>query len=160
MNRPMKKLALLGLLALPACTPQACDPSQAGFLSGIGCEASGSYGARNQAQQSALAQQNAALLQNRAAASDEGARANQALISRDQARRRLATVDSQTAQLRRRVQAAQARGNVDAGRLAAAQSELDSLQQERSAAGQAPSDDQVRALEAHRRRLQDQLQGI
>ena len=160
MTQTMQKLALLGLLALSACTPQACDPSQAGFLSGIGCEASGSYGVRNQAQQSALAQQNAALLQNRAAASNEGARASQALISRDQARRRLSAVDSQTAQLRRRVQAAQARGNVDAGRLAAAQSELDSLQQERSAAGQAPTDDQVRALEAHRRRLQDQLQGI
>ena len=68
------------LLGAAACSPQSCDPSQAGFLSGIGCEASGSYSTRNQYQRSELAQQNAAALQNRAAAVSEGDRANRALI--------------------------------------------------------------------------------
>ena len=153
-------LALGALLGLAGCSAQACDPSQAGFLGGIGCEASGSYATRNQAQQSALAQQNAAALQGRAAAQDEGARASQALLTRDQARRRLGTIDQQTAQLRARLNAARARSGADQARLGAAQDELDALQRNRAGLQGSATEEQVRALEAQRRRLADQLSGI
>lgn len=151
---------LAATLGLGACSAQQCDPSRAGFLSGIGCEASGSYNVRNQGQQSNLAEQNAAALQNRAAAQTEGARANQALLSRDQARRRLGVVDAQTAQLRARLAAARASGAADLGRLNAAQAELDSLQRQRRGLGDGATEADVRALEANRRRLADQLEGI
>ena len=94
------------LLGLAACTSQQCDPSEAGFFSGIGGTASGSYATRNQYQQVAFAQQRAAAAQSRDQAQYEGAQASQALLMRDQARRRLATVDQQTAQLRARLTAA------------------------------------------------------
>lgn len=152
--------SLAAVLGLAACAPQNCDPSQAGFFSGIGCEAGGAYTSRNQSQQSMLAQQNAAALTNRAQAQDEGYRANQALLTRDQARRRLGAIDAQTAQLRRRLDAARARGGVDQARLGAAQSELDALQRQRGGLQGGASEDQVRALEAQRRRLAEQLEGI
>lgn len=146
--------------ALTGCAAQQCDPSQAGFLSGLGCEASGSYTARNQQQQSTLAQQNAAALQNRAAAQDEGMRANQAVLTRDQARRRLSAVDQQTSQLRRRLAAARASGTADQGRLAAAQAEYDTLQRQRGALNAGATEDQVRAVEAQRSRFARQLEGL
>lgn len=154
------RAAVLLLAGLTGCTAAACDPSQAGFLSGIGCEASGSYGVRNQYQQSALAQQNANALQARAAAQDEGARANQAVLSRDQARRRLGAVDQQTAQLRARLNAARARGNVDQVRLDAAQAELSALERQRAEVPQAATDAQVRALEDQRRRAAERAAAL
>ena len=147
------------LLGLAACTPQQCDPSQAGFLSGIGCAASGSYATRNQYQQSELAQQSIAASQSRAQAQDEGARASQALVTRDQARRRLGAVDRQTAQLRTRLNAARARGEISQIRLSDAEAELNALQRERAGLQGAATDEQLRALESHERRLRDQLTG-
>lgn len=151
---------LVALAALPSCAPQSCDPSQAGFLSGIGCEASGSYGVRRDAQQQALAQQNALALQNQAAAQQEGARATDALVARDQARRRLGAVDQQTRALRARLASARARAGANPGRLDAAQADLDQLERQRGAVGSAPSEAQLRALEEQRRRLNDALSGI
>lgn len=157
----MRRLVALGaLLGLAGCSAQACDPSQAGFLSGIGCEAGGSYSTRSQYQQSQLAQQNAAALQGRAAAQDEGARASQALLTRDQARRRLGAIDQQTAQLRARLNAARARGGADQLRLNEAQTELDALGRQRAGLQGGATEEQMRALEAQRRRLADQLSGI
>lgn len=153
-------LTVMTLFGLAACSPQQCDPSQAGFFSGIGCAASGSYAARNQYQQSELAQQNTAASQNRAQAQDEGARASQALLTRDQARRRLGAVDQQTAQLRTRLNAARARGDISQIRLSDAQTELDALQRERAGLRGAATDEQVRALEDHERRVRDQLTGV
>lgn len=156
----MRAFAALAVLGLSACAPGQCDPSQAGFLSGIGCEASGSYATRSQYQQSALTQQNANALQMRAAASDEGTRANQAVLSRDQARGRLNAVDRQTAQLRARLSAARARGGADQVRLDAAQAELATLERQRAQIPTGATEDQVRALEAQRRRLAEQMSGI
>lgn len=157
----MRTVLALGAAALLAgCAPGQCDPSQAGFLSGMGCEASGSYGVRSQYQQSALAQQNTNALQMRAAASDEGARANQALLSRDQARGRLNAVDRQTSQLRARLNAARASGRADQSRLDAAQAELNALERQRGQVSQSATEEQVRALEAQRRRLAEQMAGI
>ena len=153
-------LVVLAAAGLAGCAPGACDPSQAGFLSGIGCEASGNYTTRSQYQQSALAQENANALQMRAAASNEGARANQAVLSRDQARGRLSAIDRQTSQLRARLNAARARGGADQARLDAAQTELGALERQRAQVPQGATEDQVRALEAQRRRLAEQMSGI
>lgn len=148
------------LLGLAACSPQQCDPSQAGFFSGIGCAASGSYATRNQYQQSELAQQNMAASQGRAQAQNEGARASQALLTRDQARLRLGAVDRQTAQLRTRLNAAHARGDMSQIRLSDAQAELNALQRERARLQGGATDEQMRALEDHERRLRDQVTGV
>lgn len=145
------------LLGLAACTPQQCDPSQAGFFSGIGCAASGSYATRNQYQQVELGQQRAAAAQSRDQAQDAGARASQALLTRDQSRQRLGALDQQTAQLRARLNAARARGGVDQVRLNDAQSELDALQRQRAALARNATDEDVRRLEDRERRLRDQL---
>lgn len=150
-------LAAGALLGLAACTPQQCDPSQAGFFSGIGCAASGSYATRNQYQQVELGQQRAAAAQSRDQAQDAGARASQALLTRDQARRRLGALDQQTAQLRARLNAARARGGVDQVRLNDAQAELDALQRQRAALPRSATDEDMRALEDHERRVRDQL---
>jgi len=153
-------LAASAMLGLAACAPQQCDPSQAGFLSGIGCAASGSYAARNQSQQVELAQQNAVALQSRAQAQNEGARASEALLTRDQARRRLGAVDRQTAQLRSRLNAARARRGVDQARLSEAQSELDSLERRRSSLQGSASAEQIRTLEEQQRRFREQFSAI
>lgn len=153
-------LAGSALLGLAACTPQQCDPSQAGFFSGIGCAASGSYAARNQNQQSELAQRSMAASQSRTQAQDEGARAIQALLTRDQARLRLGAVDRQTAQLRTRLNAAYARGDISQIRLSDAQAELNALQRERARLQGGVTDAQVRALEDHERRVRDQVTGV
>ena len=154
------RLAAGALLGLAACTPQQCDPSQAGFFSGIGCAASGSYTTRNQYQQVELAQQRAAAMQSRDQAQGEGARASQALLTRDQARRRLVAADQQTAQLRARLTAARARGGVDQVRLNDAQAELDALQRQRAGLQRGATEEDLRALEDHQRRLRDEVSGL
>lgn len=156
MRLPLTVVALFGLAA---CSPQQCDPSQAGFLSGLGCAASGSYAARNQYQQSELAQQTMAASRSRSQAQDEGARASQALVTRDQARRRLGAVDRQTAQLRAHFNAAHARGDLSQIRLSDAQAELNALQRERAGLQGGATEEQLRALEDHERRVMDQLTG-
>ena len=148
------------LLGLAACTPQACDPSQAGFFSGIGCEASGSYGVRNQNQQLSLAQQNSLAMQNRADALSASDRANDALVSRDEARRRLASADRQTTRIRASLAAARNRRNVDQTRLDQAQAELAGLQRDRAALQRGASSDQLRAFEERQRRLNDSINGL
>ncbi len=150
----------LALLGLAACTPQACDPSQAGFFSGIGCEASGSYGTRNQYQRSALAQESALALQNRANAIDASQRANEALVSRDEAQRRLASADRRTIQLRASLAAARNRRDVDQVRLNDAQAELTRLQRDRASLQRGASAEQLRALEERQQRLNDSITGL
>lgn len=157
----MVRGSIVGLaLLLGACAPGQCDPSQAGFLSGIGCETGGSYRVRNQVQQSTLAQQNDNALQARAAAQDEQSRATDAVLTRDQARRRLNTVDQQARQLRARLNAARRRGTVDQVRLDQAQQELDGLQRQRAQVPGQATDEQVRALEARQRRSAELMSGI
>lgn len=54
-----KLSAILPLLAvtLGACATGECDPSQGGFVRGIGCATSGSYGERREQKQAALQQE-------------------------------------------------------------------------------------------------------
>ncbi len=153
-------LATSMLVGLSACAPQQCDPAQAGFLSGLGCEASGSYAVRNQNQQSALAQQNAAALQNRAQARDEGARANQALLTRDQARSRLRVLDQETAQIGARLDAARARGDINQARFDQAKAELVTLQHQRASLQAGASEQQIKAYEDMHRHAMDSFTGI
>ena len=128
-------LAGVTLLGLAACTPQQCDPSQAGFFSGIGCAASGSYATRNQYQQTELAQQRGAAAQSRDQAQDAGARASQAVLTRDQARQRLGDQHD-------------------------AQTELDALQRQRAGLQRGATDEDIRALEGRERRLRDEVLGL
>lgn len=160
MRRVAMMGAIAGLSALAGCAPAACDPSQAGFLSGIGCEASGSYATRNRYQQSALAQESANALQSRAAAGEERSRATDALLTRDQARTRLGAIDTETRRLRARLAAARASGTADSGRLNAAQAELDALQRQRGQVNNGASEDDLRAREARRRRAAEAIGGI
>lgn len=154
-------VAVLALLGLAACTPQACDPSQAGFFSGIGCETSGSYGVRNQYQRSALAQESSLALQNRANAIDAGQRANDAILSRDEAQRRLSSADRRTTQIRASLAAARSRRNVDRTRLDEAQSELARLQRDRASLQRGgASAEQLRAYEERQQRLNDSITGL
>jgi len=153
-------LVLGALLGLAACSPQQCDPLQAGFLSGIGCVASGSYAARNQSQQSELGQQSAVASQNRARAQDQGVRASQALVTRDQARRRLSAIDRQTAEYRARLNTARARGGVDQVRLSEAQDQLNALQRQRAMLPGDATEAQLRDLEAKRQWVNDQLSSL
>ncbi len=97
--------------------------------------------------------------QSRTQAQNEGARASQALVTRDQARRRLGAVDRQTAQLRTRLNAARARGDISQIRLSDADAELNALQRERAALQPGATEGQIRALEDHERRLREQLTG-
>jgi hypothetical protein len=148
------------LIGLSACAPQQCDPAQAGFLSGIGCEASGSYAVRNQNQQSMLAQQNAAALQNRAQARDEGARASQALLTRDQARSRLSALDLQTAQIGARLDAAHARGDINQARFDQAKAEMVTLQHQRISLQAGASEQQIKAYEDMHKHMMDDVTGL
>ena len=153
-------IAVLALLGMAACSPQSCDPSQAGFLSGIGCEASGSYGVRNQYQRTALAQESSLALQNRANAIDAGQRANDAIVSRDEARHRLSVADRRTAQIRASLAAARNRRNVDQTQLNEAQSELVRLQRDRASLQRGASAEQLRAFEERQQRLNDSITGL
>jgi hypothetical protein len=138
---------------LAGCAPSNCDPSQAGFISGIGCEASGAYSQRRQMQQAQLASSRASVLAERAnaaAAQDEAAMSQAALRDRQQ---RLRAVDSQNAALRRRLATLRASNSVDQSRLAAAQGQLDELNRERANIATAPDDVSVRDLETQQKKL-------
>lgn len=153
----MRGLALAGLVALAGCASGNCDPSQAGFLSGIGCEASGGFKARNQAQQKQLSQDSA----NASAAQDsqlrEQSRATNAILTRDDARQRLGALDRRTAQLRSRLAGLRRSGSQSQAQLNEAEAQLAALQRQRS--GGATSDAQMRALEERQRRAAELLGG-
>jgi len=146
--------------ALAGCAAGNCDPSQAGFISGIGCETSGAYSQRNQMQQAQLASSRASVLAERANAAeaqDDAAMSQAALRDRQQ---RLRAVDSQNVTLRRRLAALRANNSVDQSRLAAAQGQLDELNRRRADVGTVPDDASVRDLEAQQRRLLAIVKGI
>ncbi len=151
---------LIGAAALAGCTPGACDPSQAGFLSGIGCEASGSYGQRSAALQTQLQSSRASALQERANALDaqQDAAASQGELARS--RQRLRSIDSQNATLQRRLATLRASNRVDQGRLAGAQSQLAELSRRRASLGARPDDASVRDLERQQHDLEGVVRGL
>lgn len=150
-------LLLLPVLMASACSPQSCDPSQAGFISGIGCEASGSFNQRNQAQQSQLAAARTRALQedaNAAAAQGDATRAQMSLAER---RRRVSALDSQIAAARRRLATLQQSNGVDQDRLQRARAAVQNAQAERASVSPQSSGAQ---LDATQRRLSDILRDM
>lgn len=148
-------LAAAALLA--GCSGQSCDPSQVGFLSGIGCEVGGSYAARNQAQQRQLSYENSNASAAQSAQQQEQSRESNALLTRDQARRRLNAVDRQNGQLRARIAALRRSGNADRAQLNEAERELNAVQRDRAVGPSSDAD--IRALEARQRRAAELLGG-
>jgi len=146
----MRYWALIAAAAVAGCAGQNCDPSQAGFLSGIGCEASGQFAARNQAQQQQLSQENANAASAQSAQQREQSRETNAILTRDQARQRLNAVDRQNTQLRARVAALRRSGNADRAQLSEAERELNDIQRARASGPNSDAD--IRALEARQRR--------
>ena len=149
-----KMAAMAALAALAGCSAAACDPSQAGFLSGIGCEASGSYTQRNQAQQASLAQSRAAALQERAGAAQAQDEATGAQMALDERRRRLGAIDAQNATLRRRLATLQGNNRVNQAQLASAQAQLSEINRRRASLPAAPDPAAVRDLERQQQNLQ------
>lgn len=146
-------LAGVGLALLAGCAAQDCDPRNAGFLSGIGCAASGSYGQRTAYQQQALGAASTQALDARDAAIEQGDRATNAQAAATAATRRLRQMDASIDGLRAQLSATQRRAGTDQARLAEARGELARLEQERAAAGRAPSEQQLRELDRRRRSL-------
>ena len=151
---------ILGAAALAGCATGNCDPSQAGFFSGMSCEASGAYTQRNVSQQQTLAQSRAAALQQRAAASEAQDDATQAQLTLDQRQRRLRALDVQNASLQRRLTALRANNQVDQSRLASVQVQLDALRRQRAAVQGAPDDASVRNMEQQQQRLLEIAKGM
>jgi chromosome segregation ATPase len=152
--------AALSLAALAGCAAGSCDPSQAGFFSGIGCEASGAYGARNQMQRSALAQSRSQALQEEAGAGQAQSEAASAEASLNERRRQLDTLDRETASLRARLGRLRGSNRVDQGRLAVARAQLDELQRRRAALPASASEAQIEELERKRTALFDVAKGL
>ncbi len=146
--------ALAAAAALAGCSAGACDPSQAGFLSGIGCEASGAYTQRNQAQQASLAQSRAAALQEQAGAAQAQDEATGAQMALDERRRRLGAIDAQNAALRRRLATLQGNNRVNQAQLASAQAQLSEINRRRASLPATPDPAAVRDLERQQQNLQ------
>ena len=153
----MRALLLAGTVALAGCAPGNCDPSQAGLLSGIGCEANGGFAARNQAQQAQLAQDGASARAAQQSQQYEQGRATNAILTRDQARQRLGALDRRTAQLRAQLARQRRSGRASQAQLNEAEAQLAALQRQRG--GGATSDAQMRALEDRQRRAAELLGG-
>lgn len=144
-------LVLAGSALLAGCAAQECNPNAAGFLSGIGCAASGAYGQRTAYQQQALGSASSQALEARAAAVEQGDRAANSQAAAAAAARRLRQMDGPIADLRARLAAAQRRDGVDRARLEQARAGLAGLEQERAAAGRAPSEERVQELQRRQR---------
>ncbi len=153
----MRIVWLATVAALAGCAQGSCDPSQAGFFSGIGCEAGGGYAARNQAQQAQLSQDRANAMAAQDTQQREQSRATNAILTRDEARQRLTALDRRTAQLRSRLATLRRSGSQSQAQLNEAEAQLAALQRQRS--GGASSDAQMRALEDRQRRAAELMGG-
>lgn len=154
-------LVLMALVVgLVGCASGNCDPDQAGFIGGIGCQASGAYGQRTQSLQAQLSASRSAALQERAAAlsaQQDAAASETALAER---RQQLQAIDRQNAVLQRKLRALQASNRIDKARLAKANAELASVKQQRATAGPNPDDAELRDLQQHQQRLQNVVSSL
>lgn len=148
------RLLTLACSALVAgCTASSCDPSQAGFFSGIGCEGSGAYTQRNQAQQTQLAASRSATLSERANAAQAEDAAYSSQFALNAKRQRLQVLDQQNSALQRRLAAAQANNRVDQAQLASAQAQLADLQYQRASLSVSSTDTSVRDYEQKQQKM-------
>jgi hypothetical protein len=150
-------LVLLPALALGACAAQTCNPSTAGFFSGIGCEVSGANAQNEQALQRTLGNARQELARQRAAAqaADAQRSVDEATLAAMQAR--LRDTARQDAQLRRQVEAARARQGADAAAVQRAQTELGGLEAARRAAATAPNPAAMEDVDRRRRAVMDAI---
>ena len=149
--------ALPPLLLLGACTAQNCDPANAGFISGVGCEVSGSYNQREQTQRQTLDAAHQELARQRAiaAASARDRAAAEADLASMQAK--LSDMEQQDADLQRRLAAAQRRQGADQAEVKRLQARLAALEAARTHAAAAPDPAEVAKLEERRRALLDSI---
>lgn len=157
-----RSLVLGGTGLLAACSAQNCDPMAAGFFSGIGCEASGAYAARQRAQTDQLAQARTNLYAQQAAARSAEAERITAQENLADMQARLAAVERDTAALRRRLDAARRRQGADLAAIAHAQADLDALDRDRTRAQASPTPDPaaVETIERRRAALLDAVTGM
>ena len=148
---------LTALALLAGCAPGSCDPSQAGFLSGIGCEASGAYTTRHNAQVASLAESRAAALQGQADAGQAQDQATSAQMALGERQRRLRQINSQNAVLSRRLSALRATNGADQGQLGRAQAQLAELNRRSAVTPATASAADLRDVEQKQRELADIL---
>jgi chromosome segregation ATPase len=137
MNTQLSSFVLVATLGLAACSSTNCDPKRAGFLEGINCENGQGYARREYFLQQGLAQAQAEKLEQRASALSEADRAAQAKADLAARSREISSLDSTLATLRRRVNAAAARNNVDEERINTISRELADLERQQEAAHRA-----------------------
>lgn len=144
-----------------AATPGNCDPSQADFFSGIACESSGAYSARNAQLNSnlAAARTNLQVERSRAAAGsiDLGA----AQSEQNRAATSLVSLQRQNASLRAQLDAAARRQGADQVAVARQRAELAQLERDRDAAQRnGAGQDEVRELARRERAVADAVSGL
>lgn len=149
--------ALLVAALVSACTPASCDPNQTELFSGIGCQVSGSYAARETALRNNLAASQANELEQQAASSRASADEANVAQELEQRRRQLALLDGRLQAMQREIDAARQRQDVDQGALGRAQAHLAQLRAQRAQVTPQSDDAQLRALEAPTRALGDEL---
>jgi hypothetical protein len=141
------------LLPLVACSASQCDPSQADLFSGVGCEVSGAYTQRHQAQMAEL--QSANTSDTEAQIADENAQQNAAVAKTELAQRRsqLHVLEGETASLKERVQAAQATHAISSGALRQANDQLAALRRLQAVNVNDPSTAQLVAIRDRQAKL-------
>lgn len=154
-------LAAVAVAGLAGCaSEQACDPTQTGFLSGIGCAVGGGYQNRQNTLNDARidAQQNAAQQRADAAVAQRQQQIAQQTLA--QRRARAAQQDRELATLRSRLQQAQARG-ASGSQLQEAQSALAETQRLQGSSARSDADLAARSAAQERlRRSLDALAGL
>ncbi len=154
-------VAAVAVLGLAGCSSQqACDPTQTGFISGLGCAMGGGYQNRQDTLNDTRvsAQQNAATQQADAASAQRQQQIAQQTLA--QRRARVAQQDRELAGLRNRLQLAQARG-ASGPQMQEAQDALAESQRLRTAAAQSDADLAARSAAQERlRRSLDALAGL
>ena len=152
----MRKLALAALLGVAGCASGNCDPSQAGFFDGIGCQTSGAYDQRQYQLQNNLSAARANLYNQQGRADAAAASADAARSERDRSARNLQAMGRENATLQARLNAAARRDGADRALVAQRQSELSQLERDRAAAAARGADPaEVQRLEQRRRALLD-----
>lgn len=149
-------LGSVAMLAGCATTPGACDPTQAGFFSGISCESSGAYGSRDTSLRSNLASARANLASDRMRANDANVDAGAALDDQARARSALSRVRQQNTSLRARLDAASRREGANVSAINQQRAELSQLERDRASAERGGSSpDAVRDIQRRQKALLD-----
>src|SRR5689334_11302105 len=151
--------AVAALILLAGCAREE-DPAKAGFFSGLGNAATGTYERRLDDRQRELSetQQLKEQLAARAADSDRRRTVSEAELQNRQAR--LATVDDELGRLKRRLDELKRQRSGDQARLRDAERRLAELRREREQAVGATDEAQIRDLEQRTRIMDRAIAGL